>query len=818
MRRVLGLAVVVALSACPPLGEKCSVDGDCGPTGACDPTYKVCVLIDAGGAGGGATGGGGGATGGGGGTTMTCETTGCDAGLTCRPGTAAACVPLTVKIVTPMAGAVVAGGTAVRVKATVKDWDGGAWGGASVPAIAAAGVMPPASLALSGPGEFTGDFTMPNMTGTFALGAGWPAANDSVNVATQVCTANCSAWQECVASQTGGTCADLGLTLTWMTPTEGQKMGAAAASALSLSLTATRADGGGFTGTIPFALDGGATGMLTKVGAAWTITVDAGIQDGPRALSAGWAGGPDAGRGFVVVATPPTVTLYPQDGVDTVDHDGAKRWKKSDIAKVQVESDRALASLTAADFVNAGVTVGSGCSRMCTAGATCACFDVDLAVQPYVQTTGEVFGTVDVALKPVVDVYGNTTSGVATKQFQVTRLKWVKQVAASATAAPALAISSGGLLVASVGNGLVALTPDGGTAWTVTGLNTTSPPMVGTQGVYVANSTSGPSASILQYDLLGQPRTPTQTCLGGVAYAGDLALAQPGASELPVAVRSDRRIAIGTAGCDSPSTTMTGLTGNKTVIVSGTDAFVAGNASASIWRFSTVNAGSALSGNASGQSLAPANLFDVGGVIGGGASAGPASGGAFAFVNAALLGNTTNSTPGTSAAGPAVVGLASSVFYGDNSAKLWRTTVSASAAFSGAQSTSSLSASALLSGTAPLVGDGSNAYVMGDDSVLRVVDSVTLALQWTWNPFFGQAAPTAVSQLNIDLNRDVAAPCASNAPGVLYLSASNGANTKVYALLVDSQGIPRTAAWPRYQHDPGNTGNAATDLTPWSCR
>jgi hypothetical protein len=238
----------------------------------------------------------------------------------------------------------------------------------------------------------------------------------------------------------------------------------------------------------------------------------------------------------------------PAGRVDTVDHDGAKRWKKSDIAKVQVESDRALASLTAADFVNGGVTVGSGCSRMCTMGATCACFDVDLAVQPYVQTTGEVFGTVDVALKPLVDVYGNATNGIATKQFQVTRLKWVKQVSGAGTTPTAIAISPNGLVIAgghvATGSALVAASPDGGTEWTVSNADFTAGPMAGTQGVYVAFATAASVTGILQYNFTGQPRATPQVCGSSVSYFGDLALVLPGGSEFPVAIRNEALLPI----------------------------------------------------------------------------------------------------------------------------------------------------------------------------------------------------------------------------------------------------------------------------------
>jgi outer membrane protein assembly factor BamB len=154
------------------------------------------------------------------------------------------------------------------------------------------------------------------------------------------------------------------------------------------------------------------------------------------------------------------------------------------------------------------------------------------------------------------------------------------------------------------------------------------------------------------------------------------------------------------------------------------------------------------------------------------------------------------------------------VFAGDNASHFSKRTLSAGPSFSSGN-TVTLSPSTFTT-SAPLVGEGGLAYILGHDGVLHVVDTATMMERWSWTN--GSIPATGLSQLNIDVNRDVADPCKAGEPGVLYFSASSASSTKVYALLVDSQGVPRTAAWPRYQHDPGNTGNAATDLTPWSCR
>ena len=50
--------------------------------------------------------------------------------------------------------------------------------------------------------------------------------------------------------------------------------------------------------------------------------------------------------------------------------------------------------------------------------------------------------------------------------------------------------------------------------------------------------------------------------------------------------------------------------------------------------------------------------------------------------------------------------------------------------------------------------------------------------------------------------------------GILYVAAKNGTVT---AIVVDSRGIDTSAPWPKYQHDPRNTGNANTDLSEFTC-
>ncbi len=163
-------------------------------------------------------------------------------------------------------------------------------------------------------------------------------------------------------------------------------------------------------------------------------------------------------------------------------------------------------------------------------------------------------------------------------------------------------------------------------------------------------------------------------------------------------------------------------------------------------------------------------------------------------------------THATSAAGGAGVIGAQSKFYaglGDNT--LLAVTVGDSA--------SARLAPFNMSGTvqaAPLLGEGGWVYAAGTDGTLVARrDSDFDANVWSVG---GLGAIEA--SLNIDCSRNATGQKRTGAPGVLYVANTAG---KLYALIVDSRGIDTTAPWPKYQHDPRNTGNADTALTEFAC-
>lgn len=72
---------------------------------------------------------------------------------------------------------------------------------------------------------------------------------------------------------------------------------------------------------------------------------------------------------------------------------------------------------------------------------------------------------------------------------------------------------------------------------------------------------------------------------------------------------------------------------------------------------------------------------------------------------------------------------------------------------------------------------------------------------------------TASVPLSIDCTRD-SDGSALPRPGVVYVQTNA---SELTAIVVDSRGIDTTAPWPKYQHDPRNTGNADTPLSEFAC-
>ncbi len=110
----------------------------------------------------------------------------------------------------------------------------------------------------------------------------------------------------------------------------------------------------------------------------------------------------------------------------------------------------------------------------------------------------------------------------------------------------------------------------------------------------------------------------------------------------------------------------------------------------------------------------------------------------------------------------------------------------------------------------PLVGRDGLIYIAATDSNLSAFDP-GLSLQWRINLL----APVEGS-LAIDCARTGLGAFDPGRPAVLYAATTGG---QVYALIADSLGLDTNgpSSWPKYQHDPRNTGNSATPLSAFAC-
>lgn len=93
---------------------------------------------------------------------------------------------------------------------------------------------------------------------------------------------------------------------------------------------------------------------------------------------------------------------------------------------------------------------------------------------------------------------------------------------------------------------------------------------------------------------------------------------------------------------------------------------------------------------------------------------------------------------------------------------------------------------------------------------MGVFDSATLSRRWG----VSGVIPPAEASVSLDCPRDVSGRVLPERPGVAYVAATDG---KLYSFVVDSRGIDPSALWPKWQHDPRNTGNADVPLAQFSC-
>ena len=416
---------------------------------------------------------------------------------------------------------------------------------------------------------------------------------------------------------------------------------------------------------------------------------------------------------------------------------------------------------------------------------------------------------------------GGTDGGV-----QATRWKWMNQLSSNPIrTAPAIG-STGTVYVGSQNAGgtlgtVFALNTDGTEKWILDGGAIAASPVVGAKDagidrVYVAMNSS--TATTL-YAVDGTIGTPTllacATYDGGSVY-GPLALGTshpPGNPQLVetafvvvnnidggklLAVRPDSLVpseqcrGFDNVGSVGTSTATGGLAQDGVAVYVGSDTSLSVKSYKLVsdaWTLSwSVDAGYATRGL-----VVASNSLVVGGY-------------GFALGAGKLLGLPTDGGPvnwiyGDGGTFNPSVSSGNNVIYGDDGSRLNGVTLNAGAGIH-----------VLLDGGvsrgAPLVGRDGLIYVAATDSNLSVFDP-GLSLQWR----IPLLAPVEGS-LAIDCARNGLGALVPGRPAVLYVTTVGG---QVYALIADSLGLDTNAPWPKYQHDPWNTGNSATPLSSFAC-
>lgn len=499
----------------------------------------------------------------------------------------------------------------------------------------------------------------------------------------------------------------------------------------------------------------------------------------------------------------------------------AQAFRKSEVVELRVQGTERV-QVSTSDF---GMLSGAMTNRpMCTTcpAAACTCFDLDLAKVSLLAARGDVV----VSLNPVQDGAGNSSSTVAPLTLKVTRWKWKRTVATTGMTVltPAVA-GNGDLIVATAlstaSGGVQALSPagvplvgfDAGVAVAVT-----TAPLVSGGSVYFATKDVADGRIRKVSASNGAPQG-SECVSGSYTFNTALALTDLGMTpEAVVGVASNgelaaARVGAPTAQCRTASLAAT--TQRYSVVAMAGNVFAAhsqaGNVLRTPWNSTTQQWGSSTSNS---TSLFTQGLVAFGTTIGGGVNTAGVwalkSDGSFAqrvdFVENGSM---------VSPAGPAVVAgtlQAPRFVFGNNTPALVRVDYGPGdpGTFDGGVTAAVPPSQAVT--TAPVVG-ANEVYVVDSRGGVYVYDQ---ALGFRWSLVANGVAGSLVdAHPNLDTQRNSAGIKQCGRGGVLYVpSSGDGA---LYAFIVDSDGLKQDAPWPRWQHDPANTGNPATPLLDWTC-
>ncbi len=534
---------------------------------------------------------------------------------------------------------------------------------------------------------------------------------------------------------------------------------------------------------------------------------------------------------FTIDAQPPTVEIAvpipvrrdASDPTKADERDPAPlfdtAWRRSEIVNVSIKASEPLdlgnstLVLTASgtDVAVAAprsLTVASGCGA-----PFCATAAIDLAEPPMLA-----FRTTFGLRLAATDLAGNGAQ--ASGAIRVTRQKWRFTTGGDVvTSTPAIGVNGNIYLgSSSASNSLFAINPQGIRQWA-------APVAVGpVQGSLAVSKSAGAIERLFYASLVGGNIVVNarNTIDGSIAAAGDcitignlaegsgamaltsgaesfVTVVQNGGTATLLAFRFDQ--ADETERCKR-STGLRGINYPGNVAAAGTDVFF-GDEQGSLQSFALGNAWSARAGwpiaNVEARSIT-LNTSDIVGVIGDGL----ARGRGFAVTKAGV------SVDSIFPAGAGLLDPGWGVALGPNNRLLFSREAPSAVLVESRQPNvvKELSTPSNFM-AAPIFGQGGLIYVADEQGGLSSYDA-NLNLQW--RAILGASIYRASP--NIDCARDAAGSPIPGRPGVVYAAANDGT---LDAIIVDSKGIDTTAPWPKYQHDPRNSGNSSTSLSEFAC-
>jgi len=517
--------------------------------------------------------------------------------------------------------------------------------------------------------------------------------------------------------------------------------------------------------------------------------------------------------GFEVALPDYPVRRTPADGTRWTDEDAAYAgsFRRDEVATVHVWSEDAdvavgTVELTAQFPNSAAKTYAVEATDVSECPAQAAyCGKVALSLWEVEMNAFRAELTLSVSGE---DVAGNAgSSGEA--RLKVTRWKWVHEASTTEQIKASPAVASDGTIVfgTSAGNSgkLVALNHDGSVKWeNALGAVVASPAIGSTDTVYFAANGSGGANLYAAPLATGVPSANCAAPSGQVEVSPVVTQTQYSADTSPVETAvvvtesGNNLFSVRPTGtCPFPDDAGGSATFPNTLVSKGGELYF-GDADGNVRSFSfsngwTARTGWPISGSAFTRSLA----IGTGDVVGGGAAA-------TAIFAIPLAGGTPWTHAASAQAWNPVIAAGDRAWVGLNDQNLMLVTLKNAASSGSTVETGVVQA-------APVLGESDRLFTAGKDgSVVARKQSTPESKLWSVS-----GLGVLESSPNIDCTRDEATGNkVPGAPGVLYVGSNSG---RLYAFIVDARGIDTSAPWPKYQHDPRNTGNADTPLSEFSC-